>query len=50
VPAEVLRGCTSLATLSLHGNPITIELFREADGFQEFNTRRCAKYDKQVTL
>ena len=49
VPAAVLRGCRSLATLSLHGNPITIEVFREADGFEEFNARRCAKFDKQVS-
>ena len=50
VPAEVLRGCSSLARLSLHGNPLTIEQLRAADGFQEFNARRCARCDKQVCL
>ena len=48
VPAEILRGCLSLARLSLHGNPLTLEQLRSADGFQEFNARRCASADKQV--
>lgn len=48
VPPAVLRGCASLATLTLHNNPITVEQLREADGFPEFNARRCAKHDKQV--
>jgi hypothetical protein len=50
VPAVVLRGCGALATLALHGNPVTVEQLREADGFAEFNARRCAKHDKQVCL
>ncbi len=50
VPAEVLRGCSSLARLSLHGNPLTIEQLRAADGFREFNARRCARCDKQVQI
>lgn len=48
VPAQILRGCYSLARLSLHGNPLTIEQLRGADGFQEFDARRCARCDKQV--
>ena len=48
VPAEVLRGCLSLARLSLHGNPLTLEQLRSSDGFQDFNARRCASADKQV--
>ena len=50
VPSAILKGCTALARLSLHGNPITIEQLREADGFAEFNARRCAKADKQLEM
>lgn len=50
MPAEILRGCASLATLSLHGNPITIERLRQASGFAEFNARRCSKHDKQLDM
>ncbi len=48
VPVAVLRNCGALATLTLHGNPVTVEQLRESDGFAEFNARRCAKHDKQV--
>lgn len=48
VPAAVLRSCRALATLGLHGNPVTVEQLRASDGFAEFNARRCAKHDKQV--
>lgn len=50
MPAAVLRGCGALATLGLHGNPVTLEQLRESDGFAEFNARRCAKHDKQVSF
>ncbi|CAL8464368.1 g3903 [Coccomyxa elongata] len=50
VPAAVLRGCRALATLGLHGNPVTVEELRASDGFAEFNARRCAKHDKQLEM
>ena len=50
MPSAILKGCTALARLSLHGNPIIIEQLREADGFAEFNARRCAKADKQLEM
>ncbi|KAL4424792.1 hypothetical protein ABPG77_000832 [Micractinium sp. CCAP 211/92] len=50
VPPAILTGCSSLATLSLHGNPLTIEQLRETPGFAEFDERRRAKYDKQVDM
>lgn len=50
MPPAILTGCSSLATLSLHGNPLTIEQLRETPGFAEFDKRRRAKYDKQVGL
>lgn len=48
VPEAILRGCASLATLSLHGNAITVDQLRETPGWAEFDGRRKAKYDKQV--
>ncbi len=48
MPAALLSGCLSLATLSLHDNPITAEELRETPGYSEFDARRRAKYDKQV--
>ncbi|GAB4818031.1 hypothetical protein N2152v2_005077 [Parachlorella kessleri] len=50
VPPALLLGCTSLATLSLHDNPITSEQLRETSGYAEFDARRKAKYDKQVGM
>ena len=48
MPPAVLRGCVSLATLSLHSNPITVETLRATEGFREFDARRCQKHDKQA--
>lgn len=49
-PSAVLRGCTALARLSLHGNPITVEQLRAADGWAEFDARRRAQADKQLEM
>lgn len=48
MPPAVLTGCASLATLSLHGNPLTAEQLRETEGYAAFDERRRRKYDKQV--
>ena len=48
VPGEILKGCSLLARLSLHGNPLTLEQLRSSEGFRDFNARRCASADKQV--
>lgn len=48
VPAEILRGCASLATLTLHNNSLTAEQLRETPGYSEMDARRRAKYDKQL--
>jgi Leucine-rich repeat (LRR) protein len=50
VPTAVLTGARSLATLTLHGCPITMEELRGTEGFSEFEARRVAKYDKQVDM
>lgn len=48
MPPAILTGCSSLATLSVHGNPLTAERLRETPGYAAFDERRRAKYDKQV--
>lgn len=48
LPPALLRGCTSLATISLHGNPITPEALQQTDGFAEFEARRRNKYTKTL--
>lgn len=48
IPAELLKGCLSLFTLSLHQNPITSSALREMEGFAEFDVRRRSKYSRQV--
>ena len=48
VPPALLSSCSSLATLSLHSNPITAEQLRETEGYAAFDERRRKKYDKQV--
>ncbi|PSC75686.1 LRR repeats and ubiquitin-like domain-containing protein isoform A [Micractinium conductrix] len=50
VPPALLSSCSSLATLSLHSNPITAEQLRETEGYAAFDERRRKKYDKQVDM
>ncbi|PRW58592.1 LRR repeats and ubiquitin-like domain-containing protein [Chlorella sorokiniana] len=50
VPPAILTGCPALATLSLHGNPLTAEQLRETEGYAAFDARRRRKYDKQVDM
>lgn len=50
VPSAVLRHCSALGTLRLHDNPITVEELRGTPGYLEFDSRRRAKYDKQVGM
>ena len=47
IPPLLLRA-PALHTLSLHGNPCTIEELREVDGYAELDARRRAKADKVV--
>lgn len=50
VPTEVLRGCEELATLGLHGNPISLQELQALEGFDAFEERRRKKYDKKVDM
>ena len=47
IPPPLLRA-PSLHTLSLHGNPCTLEELREVDGYAALDARRRAKADKVV--
>jgi Leucine rich repeat len=49
VPPAVLRNCSALQTLLLHGNPITAEELKGTEGFWEFERRRVMKYDKAIS-
>ena len=48
VPSEILMYCENLQTLALHGNPITIEVLESTKGYDKFEARRKAKWDKTV--
>eukprot|EP00250_Pteridium_aquilinum_P034372 c7496_g2_i1 orf=320-1120(+) len=48
LPALLLKECTSLQSLSVHGNSITAEQLQLMDGFQEYEGRRRRKFDKQL--
>lgn len=48
MPAEVLRDCGALATLSLHDNPITPAVLEATEGYAAFEARRRGKVDKSL--
>ncbi|KAF8072570.1 hypothetical protein HT031_000230 [Scenedesmus sp. PABB004] len=48
LPARLLAGCSSLATLSAHGNPLTVEALRSAEGYDAYEARRRARATKQL--
>ena len=48
VPSAVLADCTSLQSLALHSNPITLADLRETEGFTAFEQRRVEKFNKVV--
>ena len=46
LPSEIMLYCENLQTISLHGNPLTLEKLEETKGYAEFEARRKAKWDK----
>ncbi|KAK9908995.1 hypothetical protein WJX75_005826 [Coccomyxa subellipsoidea] len=48
VPPAIFKGCTSLHTLTLHENPITIEAMEATEGYEQLERRRRSKFDKQI--
>ncbi|RAL49965.1 unnamed protein product [Cuscuta campestris] len=48
LPPDLLQKCKILQSISLHGNPISMDQFQQMEGFQEFEARRKKKIDKQI--
>ncbi|XP_054807049.1 plant intracellular Ras-group-related LRR protein 7-like isoform X3 [Prosopis cineraria] len=48
IPLNLLKDCKALQNISLHNNPIPVDLFQQMDGFAEFEARRRKKFDKQI--
>eukprot|EP00245_Coleochaete_scutata_P003525 TRINITY_DN15171_c0_g2_i1.p2 TRINITY_DN15171_c0_g2~~TRINITY_DN15171_c0_g2_i1.p2 ORF type:complete len:118 (+),score=21.40 TRINITY_DN15171_c0_g2_i1:48-356(+) len=48
IPSQLFWGCISLFTLSLHGNPITVDKLRQIEGWELFEERRRSKYTRQM--
>lgn len=48
IPQNLLTECKALQNISLHDNPISMDQFQQMEGFQEFETRRRKKFDKQI--
>lgn len=48
VPQTLFTGCVLLATLSLHGNPVSVDAIQQVPGFPEFEKRVQAKHGKRI--
>ncbi|KAK9124594.1 hypothetical protein Sjap_014196 [Stephania japonica] len=48
VPSTLLKKCSELATLVLHGTEITEDVLRRMEGWEEFDKRRQSKHQKQI--
>ena len=48
VPSCILEGCAELHTLSVRGNPVSMQELRDVPGFAAFEGRRKGKLDKIV--
>lgn len=48
LPSTLFRKCVKLSTLNLHGTEVTMDVLRQADGWEEFDERRRLKYQKQL--
>ncbi|KAG0601403.1 hypothetical protein M758_11G107700 [Ceratodon purpureus] len=48
LPPLLLRNCTALQSLMLHGTLITSEQLHQMDGFEGYEERRKRKHDKQL--
>ncbi|KAL4572597.1 hypothetical protein LXL04_019377 [Taraxacum kok-saghyz] len=50
LPLTLLKNCTQLSTLNLHGTEITIDMLREFEGWESFDERRVQKHSKQIAF
>ena len=48
LPEKLFTNCKSLATFSIHKNPIETKDIQGVPNFKEYNERRVQKYDKQI--
>jgi hypothetical protein len=48
LPPRLLAACSSLATLGLHANPLTVADIRGAEGYAAYEARRQARSSKQI--
>lgn len=48
VSPAIFRGCSSLQTLALHENPMTMQDLTSIDGYDLLEARRRKKFDKQL--
>ncbi|KAL6559576.1 Plant intracellular Ras-group-related LRR protein 7 [Orobanche gracilis] len=48
IPPSLLKDCKSLQNISLHGNPISMDDFKQMEGFEDFEARRKRKFDKLI--
>ncbi|CAA6656899.1 unnamed protein product [Spirodela intermedia] len=48
LPATLLKMCTQLSTLDLHGTQITDDVLRQLEGWEAFDERRRLKHQKQL--
>ncbi|XP_074267810.1 plant intracellular Ras-group-related LRR protein 8 [Silene latifolia] len=48
LPSSIFKKCVKLSSLDLHGTQITMDVLREVEGWEEFDKRRCMKYQKQL--
>ncbi|XP_076936415.1 plant intracellular Ras-group-related LRR protein 8-like isoform X2 [Bidens hawaiensis] len=50
LPSLLLKCCTQLSTLDLHGTQITMDMLREFEGWESFDERRVLKHSKQLAF
>ncbi|KAI3770809.1 hypothetical protein L6452_01953 [Arctium lappa] len=50
LPSTLLKNCTNLSTLDLHGTEITMDVLREFEGWESFDERRVLKHSKQLAF
>ncbi|XP_076945810.1 LRR repeats and ubiquitin-like domain-containing protein At2g30105 [Bidens hawaiensis] len=50
LPSLLLKSCTQLSTLDLHGTQITMDMLRKFEGWKSFDERRVLKHSKQLAF
>lgn len=50
LPSNLLKMCVQLSTLEVHATNITMDMLRGIEGWEDFDTRRKLKHQKQLNL